>query len=227
MNANEVKLETKEKILQAAEELFAEFGYGGASIRDIAARSDTNIAAINYHFKSKDNLYWQVMDRSHRILEDGVAAGAASAQSVEDLTMHTFDFLLLHASAFRNAMKMMLNDGVGDPDPEGEPLACVEKPGPPGYQYFLPLIQKECGPSVSLVAADWGVKAIFASIMWWSLLTASNKCRKMAELDPSFTPEFFKSHVRTHARAVMEGLKTRHQDIAASLPPIPPSMIRD
>ena len=48
--------ETREKILDAAEALFAEHGFEGASMRMITARAGVNLAAVNYHFGSKENL---------------------------------------------------------------------------------------------------------------------------------------------------------------------------
>lgn len=48
---------TKEALLLAAGELFAEHGVDGTSIRTIAERCQANIAAVNYHFGSKENLY--------------------------------------------------------------------------------------------------------------------------------------------------------------------------
>ena len=49
-------MDTKTKIVQAACELFAKNGYGGTSIRDIAAEAEVNVAGVNYHFKSKKSL---------------------------------------------------------------------------------------------------------------------------------------------------------------------------
>jgi len=48
--------ETKERILLAAEELFAERGFEGVSLRDITKEASANVAAVNYHFGSKDAL---------------------------------------------------------------------------------------------------------------------------------------------------------------------------
>ena len=53
--------DTKEALLLAAGELFAERGYDGTSIRAIAEKAKANIAAINYHFGSKDALYASVL----------------------------------------------------------------------------------------------------------------------------------------------------------------------
>jgi len=46
----------KEKILEVAEELFAEKGFEGTSVRDIAQKADVNIAMISYYFGSKEKL---------------------------------------------------------------------------------------------------------------------------------------------------------------------------
>ncbi|MBN2350197.1 MAG: TetR/AcrR family transcriptional regulator [Bacteroidales bacterium] len=49
-------MNTKDKILKAAEKLFYQNGIDRTSIKDIAKESGTNIAALNYHFKTKENL---------------------------------------------------------------------------------------------------------------------------------------------------------------------------
>jgi len=54
---------TKDRILGAAEELFAQHGFGGTSLRQVTGRADVNIAAVNYHFGSKENLINEVFRR--------------------------------------------------------------------------------------------------------------------------------------------------------------------
>lgn len=56
-NGNESGDITRQKLLLAACELFATQGFGAASIRDIARKAGTNVAAINYHYETKENLY--------------------------------------------------------------------------------------------------------------------------------------------------------------------------
>ena len=51
------KEQTRSRILQAALETFAERGYEGAAIRDIAARAGVNHALIKYHFVDKETLW--------------------------------------------------------------------------------------------------------------------------------------------------------------------------
>lgn len=54
---------TKERILSAAERLFAEHGFAETSLREVTSRADVNLAAVNYHFGSKSNLINEVFRR--------------------------------------------------------------------------------------------------------------------------------------------------------------------
>lgn len=56
-------MSTKDQIIQAAEILFALNGYDGTSLRDITERAGVNVAAVNYHFGSKENLLIELLDR--------------------------------------------------------------------------------------------------------------------------------------------------------------------
>src|SRR3979490_2852932 len=47
---------TRTAILSAAERLYADRGFAGVTLRDIVAAADVNLAAVNYHFGSKDEL---------------------------------------------------------------------------------------------------------------------------------------------------------------------------
>jgi AcrR family transcriptional regulator len=60
---------TRERLLAAAADLFAERGFRGATMRAIAARAGTNLAAANYHFGSKQALYREVAFASFSALE--------------------------------------------------------------------------------------------------------------------------------------------------------------
>ena len=52
---------TRDRILKTAVRLFAERGYEATSIRTLAAKAHVNQAAINYHFKTKDGLYREIL----------------------------------------------------------------------------------------------------------------------------------------------------------------------
>lgn len=61
-------LEVKKRILKEAKVLFIKNGYNGTSIRDIAKASDTNVAMVNYYFKSKYNLFEIIFEEAMEIL---------------------------------------------------------------------------------------------------------------------------------------------------------------
>jgi AcrR family transcriptional regulator len=79
-SAQETLSETKIRILNAAEKLFGEKGFDGTSLRDITTEAQVNLAAVNYHFQSKESLMDAVIERriepvNRRRLEMLAAAG--------------------------------------------------------------------------------------------------------------------------------------------------------
>lgn len=55
---------TRQKLINAAQALFAEQGYQSATIQQIVERAGTNIAAVNYHFGDKANFYGEVVSHA-------------------------------------------------------------------------------------------------------------------------------------------------------------------
>ncbi|HEY6339983.1 MAG TPA: TetR family transcriptional regulator, partial [Bryobacteraceae bacterium] len=55
--------DTKTRILDVAERLFGANGFDSTSLRDITAEAQVNLAAVNYHFQSKDSLIDAVIAR--------------------------------------------------------------------------------------------------------------------------------------------------------------------
>ncbi len=76
--------DTKQRILDAAERLFAERGFDVTSLRAITAAAGVNLAAVNYHFRSKDELIRAVLARNMAPLNarrlELLAASEARAQ---------------------------------------------------------------------------------------------------------------------------------------------------
>ncbi len=66
----DAKTPTKERILDAAEALFSEQGFEATSLRMITAAAGVNLAAVNYHFHSKDDLIRAVFARRIRPLNE-------------------------------------------------------------------------------------------------------------------------------------------------------------
>jgi AcrR family transcriptional regulator len=73
---------TRERILKAAERLFADRGYEETSVRAIVAKARVNQAAINYHFGGKDGLYREVLRTAFRALTKQQLAHAQEMQGM-------------------------------------------------------------------------------------------------------------------------------------------------
>ncbi len=63
MNPHVEPIDSRTRILDAAETLFGDKGIHPTSIRDITAAAGVNLAAVNYHFGSKEKLLGEVVDR--------------------------------------------------------------------------------------------------------------------------------------------------------------------
>ena len=115
--------ETKRKILDAAEELFAKFGFNGVSVRKIQALAGVELALINYHFGPKQNLFEEVLGRRINELNDArmkkldqirIDAGGKSPSIeaiVEALILPVVERVRMQDKGWRNYTRLIANIG--------------------------------------------------------------------------------------------------------------------
>jgi AcrR family transcriptional regulator len=86
----EQKADTKARILDAAERLFAHHGFAATSLRQITAEAQANLAAVNYHFQSKESLIEAVLlrkigpvnQRRLELLDEAERSGNLSVEEI-------------------------------------------------------------------------------------------------------------------------------------------------
>ncbi|PLX51280.1 MAG: hypothetical protein C0613_01410 [Desulfobulbaceae bacterium] len=120
--------ETKIKIIRAAEELFAVNGFHHTSLRSITAKAGVNLAAVNYHFGSKEALLEAVFDQHLLPLNEiragrmrGVAGQAAKNRRKPQLEEVLRSFIeptlaLMLRDAETGHFRMLVGRSLTDPD---------------------------------------------------------------------------------------------------------------
>jgi AcrR family transcriptional regulator len=162
---------TKERLLAAAEKLFAERGFEGVSVRDLAAEADVNVAAVNYHFQGKRNLYAQVLRR--RLVfkrEASLAALAAAPRDAEGnpvLESLVRDFVdqylqeILASPHGHNFMRLIAWE-MHDPGRGGEDF--LRELVVPVHTSFLAALM-QAAPGLSREAASWAIMSLMGQII--------------------------------------------------------------
>lgn len=95
--------EKRKRLLEAAGVVFAEKGFGHATVRDICKRADANLASVNYYFGDKEELYGAVLREAHCKTHEGLTAaleelgGDASGEAQLKVFVSTFMEHLLGA----------------------------------------------------------------------------------------------------------------------------------
>jgi len=89
----------EERILRSAEMLFADQGFRGTSLREITDRAGCNIAAVNYHFHGKENLYVAVFQHHMKTITSQRLWGLKEILSQDGIELTLEGFLRVFADS--------------------------------------------------------------------------------------------------------------------------------
>jgi AcrR family transcriptional regulator len=85
---------TRAKLLDAAGQVFAEHGYRAATVREICSRAGANVAAVNYYFGDKMELYGEVLRQAVFAAHDAPMREALASAKPEDALRRAVRYML-------------------------------------------------------------------------------------------------------------------------------------
>jgi TetR/AcrR family transcriptional regulator, regulator of cefoperazone and chloramphenicol sensitivity len=102
---------TKQRLLEAAEDLFAAKGFDGVSVEEITRQAKANRAAVSFHFGGKERLYIEAVKYAHRNCISGAPlpewpAGTPAAERLRGF-IHTFVLRMIADLSPASAQLMM------------------------------------------------------------------------------------------------------------------------
>lgn len=196
-------IETKDKILQVARILFADHGYEGTSIRDIAKLAEVNVASVNYYFSSKENLFHQILKSGYSDCSLEIRRLFEKNQGdLENTLVDFFRHFIESSHQLIAQFKMMMSTQHSHYDvSEGTEDASF---GPPGGMMIAETLRKEC-PNSSDEDIFWALKTLFSHVTHLSLIHTI--CTKNNKNIPFHTIDDHEKSIRRLTKVVLRELK--------------------
>jgi AcrR family transcriptional regulator len=113
MTRSTAEAPTRDRLLQAAMEVFAAKGYHGAVVDDIVISSETSKGAFYHYFPNKQGIFLTLMEALGELVEAGVEAGIAEERSALRKVEAALRVVLETAEAHRDLVKILLIEAVG------------------------------------------------------------------------------------------------------------------
>lgn len=206
-------LETKEKIMNAARLLFADRGYEGTSVREIAKVAEVNIASLNYYFATKENLF-------HEIIKTGYNECAVQIKdmleknmgNLENTLTEFFHYYIENSPDLLTHFKLMMS-----PQHSSQISSQGTEDGnygPPGGMVITGSL-KTYAPQATDEDLHWALKTLFSHVCHLALI---HTCciRNNSEIPYSSVNDLEKS-VRRVTRMVLSELKAPQHNASSLL----------
>jgi AcrR family transcriptional regulator len=139
-------LETRDRLLKAAEQLFAERGFKNVTVRDICRVARANVAAVNYHFGDKMGLYREVLQIAIDAVRETTEAGRKAGEGrppEEKLRRYLRVFLRRVTSPGHENVHRLIQREIDDPTAAFD--AFVEEGVRPRVEYIASIVAEMIG----------------------------------------------------------------------------------
>jgi len=175
-----------------AEALFAERGLEGVSIRDITRKAKVNLAAINYHFGSKDDLIVAVFERRVVPLNEARLAGLAGVERAAGKRSPKLENILeafirpaIPSSAedakCGSAFSKLFGRCLSEPSPEVEAL--LKRQFEPMAERMQAMLKRSL-PRLSRSEIFWRMKFTYGALHHWLLTRDKFRPDWVEDVDP-------------------------------------------
>ena len=203
----EEELSTKDKILAAAGQLFAKNGLSGTSVREIATAANVNLAAINYHFDNKENLYWATFTRAFETLDRDINQ-IQSGIRTEELAWEIYRTLETKSHQIRHTFTMMISDMSSAEAVKSADLSHLKKGVPPGFERLTRSIAEEYGENIPFYGRFWATITIFNLLIHAVLVNHSSFFKEAMCSGDEFSQKLMDQNVKFQIRATLKFLQT-------------------
>ena len=105
------RTQTRERILEAAESVFSDHGYHGALVDEIGKKTSISKGGLYFHFPSKEDLFFAVMDRLANKLVKRAEKAADRANSPLESAEAALDAVLSALSAQKRLARLLMTQG--------------------------------------------------------------------------------------------------------------------
>ncbi len=196
----EKELESKDRIINVSRILFAEKGFEGATIRDIATAADVNVASVNYYFSSKERLFEEVLRAGFQDCSREVTKIMIPGTKLEDGLVQMFRYHLDHRHDLLSMFKLLMSTQ------EKQRFMPEESQdfGPPGGKCVAEAIIRELGKAPKEEDLHWALKTLFSHVTHTAILyTCCFRDRPI----PFTSDEDIENSIRRLCRVVLADLK--------------------
>ncbi|MES2525615.1 MAG: TetR family transcriptional regulator [Bdellovibrionota bacterium] len=193
-------LDTCQRIRETAINLFALKGFEGASIREIARIACVNVAAINYHFKSKENLREEITEMIVLDFKEKIST-ITDAASMSEYSVKIFRALSEDPAKCVNQFKLILEADTG---------AFDQDPYPVGYEQFSIHMNKELSKSVPQEERLWLVHAVMSYVVHTAIMSSTKIGKRTVKKFFGGHPVTLEDYISRMVNGLIRDLNSRY-----------------
>ena len=147
IEANSASEQTRTRLLEAAREVFSQHGFQSATVREICRRADANVAAVSYHFGSKDGLLAEALNFAPlKAMQLANIQTVASPEMRLHLFIRDFMLMLLDETNCSPPCRIMARE-LADPTPALDKI--VREAIAPLHEFLGKLVREIAGDGIA------------------------------------------------------------------------------